>query len=381
MTPNLPTTPSAATRQQSAERSTLVSAGVNCLLSAGQIAAGLWSHSQGLVADGLHTLSDLIADGIVFVANRNSHKGPDEDHQYGHARYENAASLGLGLLLVAAGAGMIWAAVDSLRSPQGPAPVHGLALVVALIALAAKEGLFRYMLAVAKRIGSRMLIANAWHARSDAVSSLVAAVGVAGNLMGYHWLDPLAAVVVGLMIGRVGLRFAWEALNDLMDRALPPSEVQDIRASLAATPGVLSVHDLRTRVTGDQALVDAHIEVDPRVSVSEGHAIAVRARASVLAAHTAMAVLDVQIHVDPRERVSTDPLPLPDRDALQAALAQLLPAGTLLDARHCVLHYVDGAVEMDLILPPALAAEHARIAAALQARWDGLVRLRVLSAD
>ena len=279
MTPNLPTTPSAATRQQSAERSTLVSAGVNCLLSAGQIAAGLWSHSQGLVADGLHTLSDLIADGIVFVANRNSHKGPDEDHQYGHARYENAASLGLGLLLLAAGGGMIWAAVDSLRSSQGPAPVHGLALVVALIALAAKEGLFRYMLAVAKRIGSRMLIANAWHARSDAVSSLVAAVGVAGNLMGYHWLDPLAACVVGLMIGRVGLRFAWEALNDLMDRALPPSEVQDIRASLAATPGVINVHDLRTRVTGDQALVDAHIEVDPRVSVSEGHAIAVPAPA------------------------------------------------------------------------------------------------------
>ena len=210
MTPTSSTAPSAASRQQSAERSTLVSAGVKCVLSAGQIAAGLWSHSQGLVADGLHTLSDLIADGIVFIANRNSHKGPDEDHQYGHARYENAASLGLGLLLVGAGAGMIWAAVESLRSPQGPAPVHGPALVVALIALAAKEGLFRYMLAMAKRINSRMLIANAWHARSDAVSSLVAAVGVAGNLMGYHWLDPVAACVVGLMIGRVGVRFGWE---------------------------------------------------------------------------------------------------------------------------------------------------------------------------
>jgi len=380
MTPNPPIASSSATRQQSAERSTLVSAGVNCLLSAGQIAAGMWSHSQGLVADGLHTLSDLIADGIVFIANRNSHKGPDEDHQYGHARYENAASLGLGLLLVGAGAGMIWAAVESLRSPQGPAPVHGLALVVALVALGAKEGLFRYMLAVAKRIGSRMLIANAWHARSDAVSSLVAAIGVAGNLLGYHWLDPVAACVVGLMIGRVGLRFGWEALNDLMDRALPPSQVQAIRASLAATPGVISVHDLRTRVTGDQALVDAHIEVDPRVSVSEGHAIAVRARANVLALHTDLAVLDVQIHVDPSERIETNPLPLPDRDALHAVVAGLLPPGTLLDARHCVLHYVDGAVEMELVLPGALAAERERIAEAIHARWDGLVRLRVLSA-
>jgi cation diffusion facilitator family transporter len=374
-----PISASAVTRQQGSERSTLVSAGVNCLLSVGQITTGLWSHSQGLVADGLHTLSDLIADGIVFIANRNSHKGPDEDHQYGHARYENAASLGLGLLLLGAGSAMIWAAVESLRSPQGPTPVHGPALAAALIALAAKEGLFRYMLAMAKRVGSRMLVANAWHARSDAISSLVAAVGVTGNLMGYHWLDPVAACVVGAMIGRVGLRFGWEALNDLMDRALPPSQVQAIRTSLAATPGVISVHDLRTRVTGDQALVDAHIEVDPRVSVSEGHAIAVRARSNALAAHTAMAVLDVQIHVDPRERIETDPLPLPDRDALVTVLAPLLPPGTSLDARHCVLHYVDGAVEVDLILPPALVTERVRIAEAVHARWDGLVRLRLLA--
>src|SRR5262249_41077793 len=162
--------------------------------------------------------------------------------------------------------------------------------------------------------------------------SLVAAIGVAGNLMGYHWLDPAAACVVGVMIARVGLRFGWEALNDLMDRALPPAQVLAIRASLAATPGVINVPDLRTRGTGDQALVDAHIEVDPRVSVSEGHAIAVRARVNALAAHTAMAVLDVQIHVDPRERIATDPLPLPDRDALHAALAQLLPPGMPLDA-------------------------------------------------
>jgi hypothetical protein len=115
--------------------------------------------------------------------------------------------------------------------------------------------------------------------------------------------------------------------------------------------------------------------------VSEGHAIAVRARTNALAAHTAMAVLDVQIHVDPRERIATDPVPLPDRDALRAALAQLLPAGTPLDARHCVLHYVDGAVEVDLILPAALAAERARIVDAIHARWDGLVRLRVLASD
>lgn len=236
------------------------------------------------------------------------------------------------------------------------------------------------MLAVARRIGSRMLVANAWHARSDAVSSLVAAVGVAGNLMGFRWLDPVAACVVGAMIGRVGIRFGWEALNDLMDRALPPAQVQAIRASLAATPGVINVHDLRTRVTGDQALVDAHIEVDPRVSVSEGHAIAVRARANVLAAHTAMAVLDVQLHVDPRERVYTDPLPLPDRDALCAVLAQALPPGTPLDARHCLLHYVEGGVEVDLILPPSLADHAAPVAETVRARWHGRVRLRALTA-
>jgi cation diffusion facilitator family transporter len=174
---------------------------------------------------------------------------------------------------------------------------------VALGALAAKELLFRYMLAVAKRVKSSMLVANAWHARSDAASSLVVALGIVGNLAGYPILDPIAAAIVGFMIGKMGWSFGWDALHDLMDRAVDDHEVAAIRQTLQETPGVMGVHDVRTRKMGDMVVVDAHIEVDATLSVEAGHDIAVEGRRRVMLRHR---VLNVMTHVDPWHR--------PDRD-------------------------------------------------------------------
>ena len=129
-------------------------------------------------------------------------------------------------------------------------------------ALVAKELLFRYMLSVAKRVKSSMLVANAWHARSDAASSLVVGIGIIGNLAGYPILDPIAALIVGFMVARMGWSFGWDALHDLMDRSVDEQEVAAIRRTLGETPGVRSVHDVRTRKMGDMIVVDAHIEVD-----------------------------------------------------------------------------------------------------------------------
>jgi cation diffusion facilitator family transporter len=181
--------------------------------------------------------------------------------------------------------------------------VQPVALAVALAALAAKEGLFRYMLAVAKRVKSSMLVANAWHARSDAASSLVVSVGIVGNLAGYPILDPIAALIVGGMVGKMGWSFSWDALHDLMDRAVDEQEIAAIRRTLADTPGVRSVHDLRTRKMGDLIVVDAHLEVDATITVEAGHDIAVDARERVLQRHR---VLNLMTHVDPWRR--------PDRD-------------------------------------------------------------------
>ena len=290
-------------RAAAASRSTWVSVVVNLVLSTVQIVVGVWAKSQSLIADGIHSLSDLVADFVVLFANHHSQKDADEDHPYGHQRFETAASLVLGLLLLAVGVGMVWSAVVKLENPESVPQVHSVALWVAGGALVGKELLFRYMLAVAKKVKSSMLVANAWHARSDAASSLVVGVGIAGNLAGYPILDPIAALIVGFMVGKMGWEFGWDAMHDLMDRAVDEQEVQAIRQTLLDTPGVAGVHDVRTRKMGDMVVVDAHLEVDAQITVEEGHDIAVEARQRVMQRHR---VLNLMTHVDPWRK--------PDRD-------------------------------------------------------------------
>jgi len=285
-----------AARNKAARRSTMVSVWVNIVLASAQILIGVFAKSQALVADGVHSLSDLLSDFVVLLAGHHSRKAPDDDHQYGHQRYENAASLVLGLLLLAVGIGMLWSAAVKFHDPSSIPTVHSVALWVAITALVAKELLFRFMLAVAQRVRSSMLVANAWHARSDAASSLVVAIGIIGNLMGYPILDPVAALIVGFIVGKMGWSFAWNSLHDLMDRAADTEEADAIRTTLLGTSGVLALHDLRTRKMGDLILVDVHLEVDGHMDVFAAHTIAEQARERVMAAHP---VLNVMTHIDP----------------------------------------------------------------------------------
>jgi cation diffusion facilitator family transporter len=294
---------SPAERSAAASRSTWVSVGVNLLLTVAQIVAGVLSKSQGLIADGVHSLSDLVADFVVLLANHHSQKDADEDHPYGHQRFETAASLVLGVLLLAVGVGMLWSAVGKLQNPGTIATVHITALWVAAAALTAKELLFRYMLAVAKRVKSSMLVANAWHARSDAASSLVVGLGIVGNLAGYPILDPIAAAIVGFMVAKMGWSFGWDAMHDLMDRAVDDAEVQAIRKTMLETPGVSGVHDVRTRKMGDMIVVDAHLEVVSTLTVEQGHDIAVIARQRVMQRHR---VINLMTHIDPYKRPDLD---------------------------------------------------------------------------
>jgi len=285
-----------AEKQSAAKKSTLVSVAVNLALTVSQVFAGLLSGSQGLIADGIHSLTDLIADFVVLFANHHSAKDADEDHHYGHQRYETAASLFLGISLLVVGLGMLWSAGHKIVNPIAASQISILALYVALGSLAAKELLFRYMLAVAERVRSSMLVANAWHARSDAASSLVVSVGIVGALFGFPILDSVGALIVGLMIVRTGWSFSWDALNDLMDRAVSEEEHQHIEKIILSTHGVLGCHDLRTRKMGDMILVDVHIEVDANATVQVGHDIALAAANQVKAE---LPVLNVMTHIDP----------------------------------------------------------------------------------
>ncbi len=284
-------------KHTAAKKSTLVSVFVNLCLGTFQIITGFFSGSQGLIADGIHSFSDLVSYIVVLIANKHSSKDPDEDHHYGHYRYETAATAFIGLSLIGVGILMIWHAGYKIAYSDEIVEIKIIALWVALGALVIKELLFRYMLHVGEQVKSAMLIANSWHARSDAASSFVVAIGIVGALFGYGVFDIIAALVVGLMIVKMGWDFSWDALHDLMDRSVSLEEDKKITNIILETKGVKGIHDLKTRKMGDMILVDVHIEVDANISVREGHDIAVAARLAVM---TSMpAVLNVMSHVDP----------------------------------------------------------------------------------
>jgi hypothetical protein len=245
---------------------------------------------------------------------------------------------------------MLWRAGTRLADLQNIPAVHMSALAVAVLVLISKESLFRYMLREAQRVRSAMLVANAWHARSDAASSLVVAIGIVGSLAGVRLLDPIAAAIVGFMVARMGWTFGWDALQDLSDRALDDEATGDMRALLLSTPGVREVHEMRTRKMGDFALVDAHILVDPLISVSEGHYIAESARLRVL---TDSRVLDALIHVDPEnDALAHPPVDLPTRERVVADVNAALAAYGV-KAAAVNIHYLSTGLDVDVVLPGA----------------------------
>lgn len=287
---------STAKTKRAVNKSIWVSAFVNLCLSIFQIIIGIASGSQGLIADGIHSLSDLGADFVALVAAWKSQKKADTHYHYGYKRYENLASMILGGLLLVVGIGMVWSAVHKLQTPESIPTVHLIALWTALGSLMAKELLFRYMLAVAQKVKSSMLIANAWHARSDAASSLVVAIGIVGNLAGFPILDPIAALIVGFVVSKMGWKFLWDATQDLLDKSISEDQVDAIAAEIAATPGVIGFHQLKTRKAGDLILADVHLDIDGSITVTEGHIIAKAVKANVMSKHP---VLYIMIHVDP----------------------------------------------------------------------------------
>ncbi|MCG6933456.1 MAG: cation diffusion facilitator family transporter [Gallionella sp.] len=343
-------------RFAAAQKSTWVSIGINVLLTSLQMVGGFFAHSQALMADGLHSLSDLLSDVLVLFANRHGSRHADAEHPYGHARIETAATLILGTFLAGLGVVLLVAAAMRLQHPEALRAVNPFALAIAVFALVAKEGLFRYMLAVAKRVRSQMLVANAWHARSDAASSLVVIIGVGGNLLGFTFLDLVAAAVVGVMIAHMGGKLALEAMSELIDTGLAAEEVEAIRQTLLKVHGVRGLHELRTRKMADNALVDAHIMVDPKISVSEGHFIAETARHAVLKNHH---VMDVMVHIDPEDDMMAKPnVHLPSRPGLLAHLAKCIGADALAENR-VVFHYLDGKVDAEIYLAGGQSPEAA----------------------
>ncbi len=279
-------------------RATWVSVWVNIALTLLQIVVGFLSNSQALLAHGLHSFSDLLSDFLVIGAARSASQSADQNHPYGHARFETAATLILGLSLCGIAFWIVKDSFSFLFQKENLEKVGWEALFAAVLTVIFKESLFHYLKKVAEELNSALLLANALHTRADSVSALVVVFGIVGNFLGFLFLDSLAALVMGGMILHMGGKLFWEALLELTDQGLPPQRVLKIKKLLEESGGVICVHDLKTRRMGQNVLVEAHLEVSPEMSVTEGHRIAESARLNVLKAENDVA--EVLVHIDPQ---------------------------------------------------------------------------------
>ncbi|APZ41919.1 cation diffusion facilitator family transporter [Acidihalobacter ferrooxydans] len=344
-------------RYAAMRRVTLVGATVNVVVSVAQIAGGVFAQSQALIADGLHTLSDLISDAVVLFAAKHGSQDADEDHPYGHRRIETLGSVFVGLALLGVALGIGYSAGERLLHPATLSNPEPLALAFAALAIVAKESLYHYTVYVARRVRSNLLRANAWHHRSDVFSSLVVFAGIGGALLGFRYLDAVAALVVAVMIVRIGWQLATSGVRELVDTALDPEDVAKLRQAILDTDGVSGLHMLRTRRMGGEALADVHILVNSRISVSEGHRISEAVEQRLLSEFEEMK--DVIVHIDPEddEREAACAT-LPQRSELLARLREQwadIPIARRLE--NVGLHYLNGHVHIELFVPLREAPE------------------------
>jgi cation diffusion facilitator family transporter len=338
-------------RYREVRKVTLIGSIVDLLLGIIKVVIGYLSHSQALVADGIHSFSDLFTDFLVLFAAKHAHRAADEEHPYGHGRIETVATVALGGALLTVAVGISYDAIRRLMEPELLLHPGVLALLAALVSVLAKEIIYQYTVRVARRLRSRMLHANAWHSRSDAISSIVVVIGVGGTMAGLPWLDAVAAIVVALMIAKIAWDLLWKSLQELIDTALDAEQVEAISENIRHVPGVRSLHMLRTRRSGSDALVDVHILVDPRLSVSEGHQIGETVRNRLLQDNDE--VTDVTVHIDPEDDEMASPcthLPLWD-EILRRLEDRWQGLAPLPQVEKVVLHYLDGKVHVDLYLP------------------------------
>jgi len=293
--------PRVANKEQVVRKVTWVGLFVNLFLAGLKFAAGVLGKSQALVADAIHSLTDLTTDAAVIAGSHYWERPPDDDHPYGHKRLETLVTAFIGIMLAAAGIGIGWKAVSTLQLKAVSSP-GWIAVLAALVSIICKEAIYRWTARTGKRLKSAALAANAWHHRTDALSSLPVLVAVAGAKLFPSWsfLDRVGAVVVSIFIIHASLKIIWPALSELIDSGVPAETRKKIRAIAHENENVQQVHDIRTRYISTSVQVDLHIVVQGSLTVRQGHDIADDVRHRIIA--VLPEILDVVIHVDPPEK-------------------------------------------------------------------------------
>ena len=335
-------------------RLTLIGGVLDLFLGFVKVLVGYIGNSQALIADGIHSLSDLITDILVLVATKHSAQAADEGHPYGHDRIQTLVSLALAGSLGIIAIVIAWDAVIRIVSPESLLLPGFWPLAVAAISVVSKEGYFQYVIRHPSAATSRMLYANAWHSRSDALSSLAVIVGVGGVLAGFAWADAFAAIVVAGLLLVVAYRIGREGAEELIDSAASPVLNANMRKTILSIEGVRDSHELRTRRMADKVLADLHIRVDPLISVSEGHRIGDEVMDALKTRFPEVG--DVVVHIDPEDDIVGDVYSkLPMRSVIVAEINTNLhklqnnfDARFSLQPKNIVVHYLDDGCQIEI---------------------------------
>ena len=335
-------------------RLTLIGGVLDLFLGFVKVLVGYIGNSQALIADGIHSLSDLITDILVLVATKHSAQAADEGHPYGHDRIQTLVSLALAGSLGIIAIVIAWDAVIRIVSPESLLLPGFWPLAVAAISVVSKEGYFQYVVRHPSAATSRMLYANAWHSRSDALSSLAVIVGVGGVLAGFAWADAFAAIVVAGLLLVVAYRIGREGAEELIDSAASPVLNTNMRKTILSIEGVRDSHELRTRRMADKVLADVHIRVDPLISVSEGHRIGDEVMDALKTRFPEVG--DVVVHIDPEDDIVGDVYSkLPMRSVIVAEINTNLhklqnnfDARFSLQPKNIVVHYLDDGCQIEI---------------------------------
>ncbi len=347
------TTDTRKSNRQATQRLLILSGIVDAALGFLKVGVGVIANSHALIADGIHSFSDLATDIMVWIFNKIGASEADEDHPYGHAKFETFGTLILGVLLILVAAGLIFDSMQRLLDVSEVTIPAWPAMIAALVSIAGKEWLYRITHALGNKTNSRLLVANAWHHRSDALSSVIVLLGVGGAIAGFVWLEMLAAMAVALMIAQIGWKLSKQSVEELVDTALADSYVGQIKEKIEGVEGVNGVHSIRTRRMGNDVLVDVHLQVEPLISVSEGHHIGEWATRELTS--TFSELNDVVVHIDAEDdelleinaRQSLPPLRREAREQLMALWASEFEQEHVYKL---TLHYLNSGIHAEIFL-------------------------------
>ena len=328
----------------------------NLLLAVLKGIAGVLAHSSVMVADAIHSFSDLLSDGVALWAIFMARKPKDADHPYGYGRFETLGALFIAILLMITGIGIALHALELTENP----PIPGnLALWAAGLSIVVKEGMYHATVIVGNRSNSKVLIANAWHHRSDAISSIVALIGIAAAQSGYPLVDPIAAILVAALIIKMGFEIGFESVRELTDKTVEKEVLQNIETLLDNIKSVVHYHQIRARKMGPYMMIDLHVEVDSTLSISAGHQIAEHVRSAILN-QLSDQVNEVLVHIDAEKDIEEmDPSLMRPQLEIEADICQALKhIPEIKGISHIRCHYLSKKISVQIEI---IVDEHLRI--------------------